>query len=264
MTKTFYLNVSDIPSFIGENVWDFVTPFEKLWKKYDKDYNVSIQTTFDKETLTVIEDKTKSLIEKKKILKHELKITNEILEKATSAINTTHGIQHEQSAIDMFEQNFNTKLDTNQTYYKFLLKDDSKEQWYIGGKMDGIQKDDKYIVEVKNRTSKFFNKLRDYENTQVQLYLELIGFDNAKLVEKYKDKIKVIDVTKDSQCIQRIKKNVFIFIDGFSRFLQNTELKQEFESSSFEMKKIFLKNLYINKIYEFEQDKMKSEQECLL
>ena len=33
-TKIF-INISDVASYIGQNKWDFVKPFERLWKKCD-------------------------------------------------------------------------------------------------------------------------------------------------------------------------------------------------------------------------------------
>ena len=38
--KKVFLFTSDIASFIGQNAYDFVTPFERLWKRCDsEDYN---------------------------------------------------------------------------------------------------------------------------------------------------------------------------------------------------------------------------------
>ena len=34
--ENVFLNSSDIAAFIGQNKWDIVTPFERLWKKCDK------------------------------------------------------------------------------------------------------------------------------------------------------------------------------------------------------------------------------------
>jgi hypothetical protein len=38
MSKRIYLNISEIASYIGENKWDYITPFENLWKRSDPDY----------------------------------------------------------------------------------------------------------------------------------------------------------------------------------------------------------------------------------
>ena len=66
----------------------------------------------------------------------------------------------------------------------------NNKDWYIGGKMDGIDEENKTIIEVKNRTRCFFNSVRDYEMTQIQIYMYLKDYDNSILVEKLNNKIK--------------------------------------------------------------------------
>lgn len=54
----------------------------------------------------------------------------------------------------MFEEKYNTILDTSQIYYKHLVYNTSNYNWYIGGKMDGLYIDiddseNNYVVELK-------------------------------------------------------------------------------------------------------------------
>jgi len=69
--KKIFLFTSDIASFIGKNEYDFVTPFERLWKKCDSDdYNRIIY-----ESKTLLSDKNteiKNLENNKNLLKTEL------------------------------------------------------------------------------------------------------------------------------------------------------------------------------------------------
>ena len=37
--RKIYLYISDIASFVGQNKWDCVTPFERLWKRCDTSYD---------------------------------------------------------------------------------------------------------------------------------------------------------------------------------------------------------------------------------
>ena len=40
-----YLNISQIASFVGQNHYDYITPFNVLWKRYDtENYNKLIAT----------------------------------------------------------------------------------------------------------------------------------------------------------------------------------------------------------------------------
>ena len=44
--QKIFLYISEIASYIGQNKWDYVTPFERLWKRCDKDgYNLILETT---------------------------------------------------------------------------------------------------------------------------------------------------------------------------------------------------------------------------
>jgi hypothetical protein len=47
--KRVFISVSDIAAFVGQNKYDIVTPFERLWKKCDKDgYNAILQHSKNK------------------------------------------------------------------------------------------------------------------------------------------------------------------------------------------------------------------------
>jgi hypothetical protein len=61
-------------------------------------------------------------------------------------------------------------------------------EYFIGGKIDGITRDRKILVEIKNRVNRLFGKLPSYEMIQVQTYLHLLNMDKAFLVECLKSK----------------------------------------------------------------------------
>jgi hypothetical protein len=333
-----FLNISEIASFIGQNKWDYITPFERLWKKYDPEYKVCIdefnnkvvnnkaellvleneknqieqdlidkkitkrqytkrlkdnQTKIDSITQNIDNLTTKidqiSLTQSQKIEKDlgkdiidtiasssketqdKRKITNnaidtlekqgkikkeqkeELLKHTESLINKTHGTLKEDSAIKIFEKENQVTLDTSQKYYKYILKKTSTRTWYVGGKMDGIyidenNTDNSYVVEVKNRTKGFFNSLRDYEKTQIQLYLLLTGFKQAKLVEKFNSKIRVTNIKIEQDYIDDILEYLSIFIDNMTLFFKSYNMKIEYLDMSENEKKKFLNKLYIDKI----------------
>ena len=269
--QKIFLYISEIASYIGQNKWDYVTPFERLWKRCDKDgYNLILETTkkninekhlqikiLDKEvellnsdllnkkiTKRQWESRTGKLTDQKTSMLTEITSLNSrvdeidlnqkqklelvlgkenvetiesknietdnkrenvnkiietmqisdtvkknLIKETESFINKTHGTLKEESAIEMYEKKFNVKLNTSQEFYKYRLdmSDTSQYDWYVGGKVDGlyIDNDDKsksYIVEVKNRTRGFFSTLRDYENTQIQLYMYILDISFSKLV----------------------------------------------------------------------------------
>jgi hypothetical protein len=361
MTTSIFLNISEIASFIGQNKWDYITPFERLWKKYDPEYKICVDEYNNiinaRKTDLILLDNEKIIIEQelenKKITKKQytklikevetksIKVTNEIttltskvdsisltqsekiekdlgkdiiqtissssketqdkrkitndaidklekqgkikkeqkdelLKQTDSLINKTHGTLKEDSAIKIFEKEYKVLLDTNQKYYKYKIMTTEKYTWFIGGKMDGILLDidnpeNNYVVEVKNRIKGFFNSLREYEKTQIQLYLLLTGFKNSKLVEKYNSKIRVMDIQVEQQYIDDILEYLLIFINKTITFWDNNKLKMSYLDMTENEKKKFLDKLYLNDINKLQKYKEEvkiienqTNDECLL
>lgn len=355
-----FLNISEIASFIGQNKWDYITPFERLWKKYDPEYKLCIdefnnKVVNNKADLLVLENEKKQidqdLVDKKitkrqhtKLLKEnqtkidsiiqnidnlttkieqislsqsqkiekdlgkdiietiasssketqdKRKITNdaienlekqgkikkeqkeELLKQTESLINKTHGTLKEDSAIQIFEKENKVTLDTSQKYYKYKVKQTKQYTWYIGGKMDGIyidanNSDNNYVVEIKNRTKGFFSSLRDYEKTQIQLYLLLTDFKQAKLVEKYNSKIRTTNIQLEKEYLNDILDFVSIFIEKVTLFWSNTKQKLEYLDMTEHEKKKFLNKLYIDEINKLREHKdeiriiQTQDEDCLL
>jgi hypothetical protein len=356
---SIFLNTSDIASFIGQNKWDYITPFERLWKKYDSEYtnclkefnnkladrkaeliliendkrileeqvkskeitkrqydkllkenetknkNVvkdidsitskiesisltqseKIEKNLGKDIIETIANASKETTDKRKItnqaiekLEKDGKIKKEqkeeLLKQTESFINKTHGTLKEDSAIKIYESQYNVNLDTSQKYYKYVFRKTNNFSWFIGGKMDGIYVDENdinnnYIIEVKNRTKGFFSSLREYEKTQIQLYMLLTGFNKTKLVEKFKDKIRVTDVPLEKEYIDDTLEYLSIFVSSIEEFFGNTQLKMKYFNLTENEKKKFLNELYLDKIEELRKHKeqlriIKAEEECLL
>lgn len=333
-----FVYISEVASYIGQNKWDYVTPFERLWKRCDgENYKMLLNKTkteinnkslqvkiFDKEVELLKDDlenkritkrqwqtKTDALYEKKNECLKEIsnlntrvdeidlnqqqklervlgkeKIqdlqskqietddkrtdVNQIIKKMNisdiekksltketeSFINKTHGTLKEESAIEIYEKRFGVKLNTSQEFYKnrLSISDNCLFDWYIGGKVDGLyidpnDKSKSYIVEVKNRTKAFFSTLRDYEKTQIQLYMYMLDISFSKLVEKYKDKIRITLIYRDDEYIQDVLSYLDLFIDKFeNNFYNQNNKKHEFILCDADLKKIFLKKLYLNDI----------------
>lgn len=356
--KNIYIYISDVASFIGQNPWDYITSFERLWKKCDEDTyldlynqtNIELQykqlelqkLEYEKEQLcenlnnkkitsrqydigvnkitkekTDIQESMSSIQEKvdaihltqqqklEKVIGQELitKLTTDTIDTATkrellttaiktldlddtkiqnikeqgeSFINKTHGTLRESDAIDMFEAKYNIKLDTSQKFNKMLLTEasyGSKYNWFVCGKVDGLYIDSKditknFIVEVKNRTRGFFNNFRDYEKTQIHLYMEMLEIPRSKLVEKYGEKIRVKEIYKDVQYTIDIIDYLNIFITNFEKdFLTNLKTKTRYIQSTKEEKQKYIQNTFFNRITRYinEKNKVESEsEECYI
>lgn len=355
MSKNFYINTSDIASYIGYNPYDPIRPFERFWKKCDildynklinkmnvnlldskvqlkqinknkeeldenllnktitkRQYNVSvkdiikkesdlvskientiikmdnvslsvseqIEKTLGKETITKINDTETDTDTKRSQIKNVIELRTDLsetnktklMQQTESFINTTHGILKEDPVISKFEEKFNVKLDVSQTYNKKRFYRTNNGCYIIGGKVDGlyIDKDSSksYVVEVKNRTKGFFSSLRDYEKLQIQLYMWILDLNEAKLVESYRDKLRITAIYKDQEFIDTSLNYLKIFIDNFeSKFLFKFDIKEKYINSLENEKKTFLNKLFLTEIEKAKNtlyEKKLIETECLI
>lgn len=356
-SRKIFLNISEIASFIGKNPYDSVTPFQRLWKRYDSEAYHNALKEIDNLILSS-ESKIQSLSEDKKVLNQELSekkitkrqyasklskieeteiktkneiadltekvdsirltkaeqvekalgkealvqinsaevdtdvkrdITNKAIEnlaiseeskqklkhKTENVINTTHGTLKEDTAISQFETKFKVKLDTSQYYHTKEFKTSNRFEWIIGGKVDGLYlgntREESYVVEVKNRTKGFFNTLRDYEKCQIQLYIWMLNLNQAKLVERYNNKIRITAIYRDQDFLDDIFECLEIFSNQFENtFLEDYSLKVKFLNENDQGKKIILNKLYLSEITIYMNDKFElkmnndKEEDCLL
>jgi antitoxin component YwqK of YwqJK toxin-antitoxin module len=115
-------------------------------------------------------------------------------------------------------------------------------------------------VEVKNRTKSFFATLRDYEKTQIHLYMWMTGFSKAKLVEKHNEKIRVTEIYNNVDYTQEILEYLVIFITNFeNNFLLNEDKKLEYILLDNDQKQVFLKKLYLNDIFKRANERLEND-----
>lgn len=357
--RKIFINISDVASFIGQNKWDTVTPFERLWKKCDADSyekvleEVLIEVEEKRAQARLIEQEMKNLqdeLEDKKITKRQytlrqnkleeqqkqvqveverkteriddIKLTqaqklekavgNNVIQQMASAsiettdkrkvldkaidslqlpkeklqdmkkqgesfLNKTHGTLKEDSAIQMYETKFNVKLDTSQKFNKLLLEavsSNSVFDWYICGKVDGLYIHDtesanNYIVEVKNRTKAFFNTVRDYEKTQIHLYMHMLSIPRAKLVEKLDNKIRITEIYEDTSYTNDILEYLGVFIANFEdKFLGRPDVKSSYVKKANDDKKHFIHQKFLTPVMNYMNDKINSlnedKEECMI
>lgn len=357
--QKIFIYISDVASLIGQNKFDFVTPFERLWKKCDSQafqdvtnninsditgnaegiallkheravldedlqqkrmtqrqytmkvnvidadiqtkqnqievlqsrvdevvltqqqrlqkaigqeimdhiHSVSVETTDKRNTVKDILDNMEISDEKK----------NQLRQEAQSYINKTHGTLKEESAIKLFEKKFNVSLDTSQAFHKLKLEQISqlsKYDWYVCGKVDGLYVDksdhnQSYIVEVKNRTKAFFNTLRDYEKTQIHLYMLMLNMSQAKLVEKLDGNIRITQIFADNTYIRDIIDSLEVFITNFEqKFLTSVDKKAKYVTSSNDDKRSLLRRWFFidinNALNEKISNQLSKNHDCMI
>lgn len=259
--KRIYINVSDVFTWLNSNPWSCVEKFENFWKKYDTDYNNIMKSSFNKinelkqlntekskekakhiekniyNISTTCEQKVKDILktdyeilqkstfeEQQKTISENKNISQEELQHVNSFINKQNGCKNEINVLKTHENNNNINLDKTQTrFVKQLNVFDTNYDWYIVGRMDGIDYTNNVIVEIKNRARELFYNIRYYENIQLQLYMYLTGLKKCILVEKYKDTSNEIVQTIDSEMIDDILERLGIFCKNFEKFINKTQ-----------------------------------------
>ncbi len=102
-----------------------------------------------------------------------------------SATNVMHGVHKENSGLELFANQTGLQITGKQGKITYVLYSDPESgiEWTLSGRYDGLTNTNE-LVEIKNRQSKLFNKLRDYEECQIQAYLHALGLESGYLMEQ--------------------------------------------------------------------------------
>ena len=129
------------------------------------------------------------------------KIRVDVKDYAKSAILKEYGIVAESRAVNDYREQRKIKIKTDSKFYMLDLgpKTDVYERNIsLGGRVDGFA--DGKLVEIKNRTRKFFNPLPAYDIIQFQCYLHVLNLSEGELVQRLKN---VKDPALQSELITR-------------------------------------------------------------
>ena len=159
---------------------------------------------------------------------HEKKIITESVKNVT---NTKFGIKNEFDVTKLYESKTGSIIEKDNKYHKKIVYEDLENNICIsiGGKIDGINKTNRSIIEVKNRMHKLFYTLREYEKVQIMCYMYIHDSNNGHLVEAHKKKdgtdINIIEVAYDSLYMDNIINKIRKFAKFYGKFIVNHEMK---------------------------------------
>lgn len=125
-----------------------------------------------------------------------------IVEHLRSKCYTTHGTRSEDKTAQKVEADTGATLLKDNAFYNLTVKEMDDVHYVITGKVDRIEvapDGSRTLIEIKNRTRGFFKQLREYENVQVQVYLQMLGLTRAKLIEQYNSATSTIEVQRDEE-----------------------------------------------------------------
>jgi RecB family exonuclease len=125
-----------------------------------------------------------------------------LVEHLRSKCYTTHGTRSEDKTSTKLTEETGAVLVKDNAFYNLTLLEMDDVTFVITGKVDRIEvgpDGSRTLVEIKNRTRGLFKSLREYENVQIQVYLQMLGLVHAKLVEQYNNSINTIAVDRDEE-----------------------------------------------------------------
>lgn len=157
---------------------------------------------------------------------------------------TAYGNAQESKVFDYVRETLGIDADEDLDFYKsqagVVENEHGSFPWFIGGKIDGITRDRRTLIEIKNRVNRLFRIIPQYESIQVQVYLQLLGLDKAILVECLKTKehnvlrenVNVISVNRDSEKWEAdIAPRLEGFVDFVIRLIHDEDLQNKYLKS---------------------------------
>ena len=211
------LKASEVAAIIGRN--PYKPPNEvrdELWKKYwpgtfkgktktDKAYDALSASEDAREALnsaravhTKSSDEAESVFVKAKAkIEADEKLTatqkSEVTEFIRSQVYTGHGTRSEDKTSDKVENDEGVRLVRDNSFYSLDVCEVDGNAFQVVGKIDRIEEKpdgSKTLVEIKNRTKRFFSVVPDYEYIQIQTYLQMLNLEKARLVQQFNSEVR--------------------------------------------------------------------------
>lgn len=220
------LKASEVAAIIGRNQYKpRQDVMNELWKKYRPDtFKGRTKKDQAEETLklsldakvaleSAVQVQTKSSEEVQKVFRAAQDAINsdsklnaaqkiEVIDHIRSKVYTNHGTRTEDRTADKVVADTGARLERDETFYTLPVCQLGENTYIIMGKIDRleVQPDgSKILVEIKNRTNRLFRRVVEYENIQIQVYLQMLGLVHARLVEQYNNQVLSHDLTRDDE-----------------------------------------------------------------
>ena len=206
----------DIDSIISDNDIDSSISDNDIGDNINIEKNHIIMDKLKKAVKTNSIEKC-NIIEKNIINDHKLSYKNTNIVK--QSINVNRGIFNENKIINNFEKNQNISIETSDKIYYLNFKF-GEINLKIGGRLDGIDKVNNKIIETKLRRYKFLG-IREYEKVQLELYMKMLNFTNAILIERFDNEDKIHNYKHDPILYDKIMNG----LDNYVKYIDERYLK---------------------------------------
>jgi hypothetical protein len=220
------IKASDVAAIIGKNKFKPCEDvFNEMWKKYSpQNFNSKTKLDIAKETMNksdtaaqVVETarakKAKNSTEAHETFKEaEQKIQNDpklttedkkhVIEHLKSQVYTIHGTRNE----DETAEKTGLQLKKDNTFYSLYIATHDDRDYVVVGRVDRIETlpdGSQILVEIKNRTKNLFRRVYPSEYVQIQVYLDMLDLQKAKLIEQFNDEVNIMEVDRDKEFFEK-------------------------------------------------------------
>ena len=241
--KTITISASDVAACIGKN--PYKSPDEirtKILAKYGADKTVKTKEQEVEELLATHADAQSLLAAitesagvesaasvrqhvKEKLQSLQVNCSEEerkqIEKYMYSKAATMHGTKSEDRTADCLGEN-GENITRDDSFYTHPLVTFTLRQedirFQIVGKIDRMKTEadgSKTIIEIKNRVRGLFGKVKEYEEIQVQTYMQLVGVERAQLIEQDQStkKMNSYNLVRDREWWSKMEQEVIAFCE---------------------------------------------------
>lgn len=168
----------------------------------------SIEFKMNEEYKNIPENKRKILIQNVK-------------KQADFKIKTQIGTKKENVCLDKFENLKNIKITSRNDELFTDTIESENVILNIKGKIDGINDEEKILVEHKYRINRLFETIPMYERFQITLYLKYTSMENCMLIQTYKDEQSILTMKWSDEEYERIHKKIIENLEKFYSIVSN-------------------------------------------
>lgn len=147
-------------------------------------------------------------------------------------VYTGYGTRSEVNVKQVLKESYGCVVLDDSKFHKKTYKTKSGNAFIVGGRIDGFTEDFSTVVEIKNRVKRLFRQVYQYENIQLQSYLEVLNKNQGKLIECYNAKtpeIMIHDVARDRDLWEStIYPGLCIFTDLLLGLIGDESLQDRF------------------------------------
>ena len=222
--KEDFLKYQELTNF---EIKDDKTVFNNIAKKHKLNINNDLYKCYKSNNTSELDKNKQILLSKVDNLNEKEK--KEITEAIKNLSNTRFGIKNETDVCKIYEEMNNCTITKDNLFIKKTIFENKDFSIQVGGKIDGINKENNTIIEIKNRMKKLFYELRGYEKVQLMCYLYLFQSPKGYLVEAYKKTngtdVNIIECIYDEVMMNKILTVLKDFGNFYIKFINNHDMK---------------------------------------